>query len=47
LQSAAKALENTLHGGEMPSEIIFSQFESELGIVIAGIAGAFGIEQPG
>jgi HPt (histidine-containing phosphotransfer) domain-containing protein len=47
LQSAAKVLENILHDGEMPSETIFSQFESELKIVIEGIAGAFSINQAG
>ena len=47
LQSAAKDLENTLHAGEIPSETIFSQFESELRIVIEGIACGFGIDQAG
>jgi HPt (histidine-containing phosphotransfer) domain-containing protein len=47
LQSAAKALEDALHAGEMPSETIFGQFERELGIVIEGIACGFDIDQPG
>lgn len=45
LQSAAKELESTLHAGEMPSEIIFAQFEHELKIVVDGIALAFSINQ--
>ena len=46
-RSAAKALVDALHAGEMPSETIFGQFERELGIVIEGIACGFDIYQPG
>lgn len=44
LQDAAKELEKTLHGGKMPPETVFAQFENELQTVIAGIARGFDID---
>lgn len=45
LQHAAEELESTLRTGEIPSAAVFAQCESELAVVIAGIACAFGIDQ--
>ena len=44
LQNAAMALEKALREGELPSELVFGQFEKALRTVIDGIAVGFGIE---
>lgn len=44
LQSAAAALEKALHGCQVPSAEIFSQFEQALRTVTEGIAVGFGIQ---
>ncbi len=47
LQDASKALETALREGDMTLETLFSEFESELRLVIDSIASGFGIDQAG